>query len=178
MAFINDYSANSTTMRWLLDLDGPDFRMRDTELLLRLLGLTEYRDTYRGDLRRFLDRLAQHLSATWEESAERTKTALARIEGALEFWAVALGKDIVGRKFVSGRYESRLNRAVLDAQVYAALDPSVERLIRTQPRTAKGKFERLMTNDEDFRRAIEATTKSVEAVRYRMDALRAALASN
>ena len=28
-----------------------------------------------------------------------------------------------------------------------------------------------MSQDDDFRRAIEATTKSVEAVRYRMDRL-------
>ena len=175
MTFINEYSAKSTTMRWLLGLEGPDFRMRDTELLLRLLALTQYRDEYRGDLRKFLDRLAQKLSAAWDTMADQTVAALSRIEEALELWGLVLERERVGRKFVEGKYEGRLNRAVLDAQVYAALDPVIEAKVRARPDRAKKAFENLMAKDTSFRRAIESTTKSVDAVRYRMDALQAAL---
>lgn len=175
MAFLNDYSGKSPTMRWLLDLDGPDFRMRDSELLLRLLGLTRFRSEYRGDLRKFLDILARKLSASWSENAARTEADFRAIEDALELWGEVLGRDMVGRKFVDKKYEGRLNRAILDAQVSAAIDPAVAKRIRKNPAQARRRFETLMSQDDDFRRAIEATTKSVDAVRYRMDRLHAVL---
>ena len=171
MSFLNDYSARSETMRWLLNLDGPDFRMRDSELLLRLLALTKYGADYRGDLRKFLDKLAKKLSAQWSQMAERTEADLKSIEDAIELWSEVLGRDLVGRKFTDGKYEKRLNRAVLDAQVFAALDPDVAGRVQRSPTAAKARFEELMATDESFRRAIEATTKSIEAVSYRMERL-------
>lgn len=172
MAFLNDYSARSETMQWLLNLDGPDFRMRDSELLLRLLALTKYTYEYRGDLRKFLDKLARKLSKQWDNFAESTEADLKAIEEAIELWGDTLGRNLVGRKYTEGRYEGRLNRAVLDAQVFAALTPELSERIRRSPEEVKSKFENLMTTDDPFRRAIEATTKSIEAVRYRMERLR------
>lgn len=171
MAFLNEYSARSETMRWLLNLDGPDFRMRDSELMLRLLALTKYHSDYRGDLRKFLDKLARKLSTQWTTMADRTEADLKSIEEAIELWAEVLGRGLVGRKFTDGRYEGRLNRAVLDAQVFAAQDPEVAKRIQQSPAAAKAQFENLMATDESFRRAIEATTKSIDAVRYRMERL-------
>lgn len=175
MGFLNDYSASSTTMQWLLNLDGPDFRMRDSELLLRLLGLTKYISIYRGDLRRFLDKLAERLSKDWEITETETTNNLKDIENAIELWGETLGHKFVGHKFTDGKYEGRLNRAILDSQVYAALDPAVADKIATSPEAARERFEYLMDSDESYRRAIESTTKSIGAVQYRMDRLRSVL---
>lgn len=172
MGFLNDYSAESRTMQWLLKLDGPDFRMRDSEILLRLLGLTSYLDRYRGDLRRFLDDIAQWLSIEWMQLSSKTEENLRSIEGAIELWATALGREYVGRKFREGRYEPRLNRAVLDSQVFAGRDPDVADFIAAKPNLAKQIFEDLMMTDESYRNAIESTTKSIGAVEYRMSRLR------
>jgi uncharacterized protein DUF262 len=176
MVFLNDYSAGSTTIRWLLRIDGPDFRMRDSELLLRLLGLTRFAEEYRGDLRKFLDKLARRLSNAWDEHADFVKGSFREIEDALELWGQVIGRENVGRKFLGETYEGRLNRAVLDAEVFAARDEAVAKRIRKNPAKAKRELEKLMTKDDDFRRAIEATTKSLEAVRYRMDRLHSVLA--
>lgn len=175
MLFLNDYSARSASMRWLLNLDGPDFRMRDSELFLRLLGLTHYQEDYRGNLRLFLDNVAAGLSKKWDELSERTEAELRSIEDALELLGIILGKENVGRKYINGSYEGRLNRAVLDAQVYSALDADASEKMKARPVEAKSAFEALMQADDDFRRAIEQTTKSVEAVRYRMRRLRDAM---
>ncbi len=172
MGYLNDYSASSRTMQWLLKLDGPDFRMRDSEILLRLLGLTTYLDRYRGDLRRFLDEVAQWLSNEWAEMYSETEKNLQSIEDAIEAWSVVLGRDFVGRKFADGKYEPRLNRAVLDSQVFAARDPEVFNLMRENPTLAKGIFEELMMTDDSYRKAIESTTKSTGAVEYRINRLR------
>lgn len=175
MAFLNEYSAKSETMRWLLRLPGPDFRMRDSELLLRLLGLTKYRDEYRGDLRRFLDTIARKLSLNWAIISARVVADMEEIEAAIELWREVLGSEHVGRKFANQQYERRFNRAVLDSQVYAALDAAVAARMRSEPLRVKELFEALMMSDRRFVAAVEATTKSLEAVHYRMDTLRKAL---
>jgi hypothetical protein len=172
MAFLNEYSAKSETMRWLLRLPGPDFRMRDSELLLRLLGLTKYRDEYRGDLRRFLDATARKLSQNWSLVSSKTVADLEEIEAAIEVWREVLGPADVGRKFINGQYERRFNRAVLDSQVYAALDSNVAARMRMEPLRIKELFETLMTSDRRFVTSVEATTKSLDSVHYRMDTLR------
>ncbi|MDX2262923.1 MAG: DUF262 domain-containing protein [Gemmatimonadales bacterium] len=175
MGFLNEYSGASPTLQWLLDLDGPDFRMRDSELLLRLLGLTQYRDAYKGNLRRFLDTLATRLSENWNALEISTKGSFAEIEDAIEAWGRVLTRPLVGRKYVNGKYEARFNRAVLDAQVFAALRPSIRELMERDPLKAKNAFQNVMSDDETFRRSIEATTKSIDAVSYRMDTLAAAM---
>lgn len=175
MGFLNEYSAQSTTLQWLLGLKAADFRMRDSELLLRLLGLTRYRKEYRGDLKRFLDKLASRLSSSWGSVEDQTKSAFREIEEAIELWGEVLGQRNVGRKYTEDRYEGRLNRAVLDAQVFAASDARVVQRMQDRPHDVKRRFETLMTTDESFRRAIEATTKSIDAVNYRMDHLHKAL---
>ena len=175
MVFLNDFSANSQTLKWLLNLDAPDFRMRDSELLLRLLGFAKHLSDYRGDLRKFLDSLARKLSAKWAQNEVQTKDDLAGIEEAIELWGSALGREFVGRKFYRGNYERRLNRAVLDAQVIAALDPLIAARFKDNMPALKARFEDLMTTDVEFQRAVEATTKSIDAVSYRIDRLRAVL---
>jgi hypothetical protein len=178
MAFLNEFSANSSTLKWLLNLDAPDFRMRDSELLLRLLGFARYLQGYRGDLRRFLDSLARDLSRKWTVLEDKTKADLAQIEMAIELWGDALGREFVARKFFRGKYEGRLNRAVLDAQVIAALDQEIAGRYKDHPSLMKERFESLMTNDVEFQRAIEATTKSVDAVQYRIRRLQEVLTQN
>ncbi|HCA57146.1 MAG TPA: hypothetical protein DEP46_04075 [Blastocatellia bacterium] len=176
MGFLNDYSASSQTMQWLLKLDGPDFRMRDSEILLRLLGLTTYLDRYRGDLRRFLDEIAQWLSDNWAEKSAETEENLSSIENAIETWGMVLGREHVGRKFTDGKYEPRLNRAVLDSQVFSARDATVAERMAADPNSARHIFEELMMSDESYRKAIESTTKSIGAVEYRVSRLHQRLA--
>lgn len=65
LPFLNDASADSESLQKLLRLNGPDFRMRDSELLLRLLAFSLYGELYRGDLRRFLDEAASKLNQSW-----------------------------------------------------------------------------------------------------------------
>ncbi len=175
MAFLNEYSASSVTMQGLLHIDGPDFRMRDSEILLRLLGLTSYLQQYRGNLRQFLDDIALELSADWDARSEETVANLRSVEAAIHLWSDVMGPDYVGRKFGNNRYERRLNRAVLDSQVFAARIPEIAARIRERPANAKAAFEDMMMYDERYRRAIESTTKSIDAVHYRLHVLADAL---
>jgi hypothetical protein len=105
----------------------------------------------------------------------KTVADLEEIEGAIQLWRDVLGDGTVGRKYNEGEYERRFNRAVLDAQVFAALDKQVAANLRSDPTRGRSILEGLMTSDRQFRASVEATTKSLDAVHYRMDALRKAL---
>ena len=71
--------------------------------------------------------------------------------------------------------EPRLNRALLDAQVYAAAQPDIAEILKSDPRGVHRTLIRLFDVDESFARSVETTTKSTDAVRYRGEALVAAL---
>lgn len=176
LRFLNDFSANSISLQKLLKISGPDFRMRDSELLLRLIAFSMFRDEYRGDLRKFLDMAARRVNQNWDTVSEQVRSRLLDIEAQLDLWANVLGGHAsVGRRFRNGVMEPRLNRALLDAQVYAAAQPDIADILQSNPRGVHRTLVRLFDVDEKFARSVETTTKSTDAVRYRGEALVAAL---
>lgn len=176
LPFLNDVSAESATLQKLLKLTGPDFRMRDSELLLRLLAFSLFAKSYRGDLRRFLDEAAASLNKDWDAQKDTVEKLIADIYSRVDLWAGALeGHQRVGRRYRDGVLESRINRAVLDAQVASAEHPEVKRVLRERPADAHEAFRALFAADPDFTRAIESTTKTIDAVQYRASALKKAL---
>lgn len=178
LQYLNDYSAHSAVLQSVLKLKEPDFRMRDSEVLLRLLAFSLFRSSYRGDLKRFLDDSAKRINQRWGSQAAVVEDRLKRIERALDLWTSALGTpERVGRKHTSKGYEPRLNRAVLDAQVGATEDPAVEDVLANKPALAAPAFEQLMISDPEFARSVESTTKTLDAASYRVDAVRRAIAA-
>ena len=176
LTFLNDFSANSVSLQKLLKISGPDFRMRDSELLLRLLAFSMFGDEYRGDLRKFLDLAARRVNQNWDKVSERVQSRLLDIEAQLDLWADVLGGHAsVGRRFRNGVMEPRLNRALLDAQVNAAAQPDIAHILQSDPKGVRHKLVRLFDLDENFARSVETTTKSTDAVKYRGEALVAAL---
>lgn len=176
LPFLNDFSADSEQIQGVLGLKGPDFRMRDSELLLRLLSFDIFANEYRGNLRRFMDESAKRINREWEQVSVNVIARLKSIESYVDLWADALGgRENVGRRIRSGNVERRFNRAILDAQIGAAAIPDVHEIILSKPAVAKSVFIEIQANDTDFARAIESTTKTIEAVRYRTHALAEAL---
>ncbi|MHB1070107.1 MAG: GmrSD restriction endonuclease domain-containing protein, partial [Gemmatimonadaceae bacterium] len=99
LPYLNDVSAESTTLQRLLRLTGPDFRMRDSELLLRLLAFSLFTEDYRGDLRRFLDAAAHRLNQNWDSDRQRIEQVLVDLQARIDLWASALdGHHRVGRR--------------------------------------------------------------------------------
>jgi hypothetical protein len=176
LPFLSDYSAQSQVLQQVMRLSGPDFRMRDTELLLRLLAFSLFAKEYRGDLRRFLDAAALRLNQSWDTDRQRVETLLSDIESRIDLWASALGGyQFVGRRYRNGELEPRINRAVLDAQVAAAANVDVRKTLAERPADVAKEFKQLFASDADFARAVESTTKTTDAVRYRAGAVENAI---
>lgn len=167
--FLDDHASASRPLQQALNIKGPDFRMRDVEILLRYFALKTQLSTYRGSLKKFLDDTSDRLNARWEldESALRGL--------ATEFdQAVGATLSIFGDKAFSRwnpdrhAYENRFNRAVFDVMVYYLSNPEIRDAAIASPETVRQKFQRLSEENAAFDEAMQTSTKTIEALHTRL----------
>lgn len=166
--YLEEASAGSPGFRRLLKLDEPDFRMRDAELLLRLIAFSLFGTDYHGNMKKFLDDTTRQLNDKWGSEESEIIRVTAEIESAIGFGIEAFGEDKFGRKWVGDRFERPLNRAVLEVQIMSLRDYRVREFLDGKQTELVDEFQRL-SNNTSFNRAVEVTTKSIEATQARFD---------
>jgi hypothetical protein len=149
----------------VLRIASPDARLRDVELLLRLISLALFASAYQGDMRRFLDQTMKSLNKNWShrrhEIEDLTHELFAGVGAGLEIFGTELG-----RKFTGKKPEYALNRALFEVQAYYLSLPAVRRLA-LQNRDALVTDSRMLFQDREFTSSIESTTKSISNYRLR-----------
>jgi hypothetical protein len=149
----------------VLKIDVPDPRLRDVELLLRLIAWRRFSREYVGNMKPFLDRTMKSLNSGWDSMRKPiealSKELYAGIDAAIEIY----GED-VGRKFANERYQRALNRALFEVQAYHLSFPGVRSAALRKKRTVREQSKTLFA-DPDFITSIEATTKSIENYKLR-----------
>lgn len=166
--FLGDRSASSVVLQQILGLTKPDFRMRDVDLLLRLIAFLTRLPTYKGNLKPFLDSTHDHYNTNWEVMEGGVKGLVDRIEDGLQFLIKCFERPSkVGRRWVPGEFESPVNRAVLDVQLASALDENVRSAVETGALDFEAVFVRVSESNTDFQQAVSGTTKSIAAIRAR-----------
>jgi hypothetical protein len=166
--FLSRRSGESKVLQEILGISGPDFRMRDVDLLLRLIAFQTRLDSYRGNLKLFLDETHDFFNSNWAESEGLVNTLFETIEDGLEFLAKALGdKRYVGRRWVNGHFDAPINRAILDVQIWSALEPEVRAAVSAGHLDIKMAFIEMSDQSQEFTQAVSSTTKSLSAVRSR-----------
>lgn len=168
MSFADKYSGTSPALRKILKLDKPDFRMRDTELLIRFYAFHSFLPLYAGDLKRFLDQTCETLNNSWATSEVNIKAAAEEFENAYDIAKRIFGAVHVFRKWTGSEYESRFNRAIFDVMMYYFSKPEVARRAVSKRGELEKLFKYLCTNDSQFLSSIERTTKSLEATCARL----------
>jgi hypothetical protein len=166
--WLADYTVRSPALRSIFAGPEPDFRMRDMELMIRHLAMKFFLESYRGDLKRFLDGAAKTFNADWERWRTEVDQSAELFEKAYTAVVEVFGESQALRKWNGDRWENRLNRAVFDTVFYYLSD--MERISRFKehgPNLVK-EFQALCENDQNFRDGIETTTKSLESVEARL----------
>jgi hypothetical protein len=152
----------------VLGIDNPDPRLRDVELLLRLIALRRFSEEYRGNLKVFLDDSMKKLNNSWRRDQPGVEHLKEEIFEATQAAMKIFGTD-VGRRLKAGRFDRALNRALFEVQAYYLSFPGV----RTAALKSKAKVaqaaKQLFSNHE-FSSSIESTTKSIANYRTRFDA--------
>jgi hypothetical protein len=149
----------------LLGIDAPDPRLRDVELLLRLVALQRFSPLYRGNMKAFLDNSMKSLNKDWATERSEIEDLTQQIFQATKTAIRIFGSE-VGKKYKGGRYERVLNRALFEVQAYYFTFPKV-RAAAVKDKPALIAAAKELFADNDFTASIESTTKSVENYRTR-----------
>jgi hypothetical protein len=167
--FAFDFSQDSKVFIDLLGKDGlPDFRMRDVEVLIRYFGLIFFLEDYRSDLKDFLDSTVQRLNSSWPNHQHNIKASATLCEDAISLTVNIFSQDAFSKATKNG-FERRFNRAVFDIMVYYFSEPPLRsHLTPDKFESIKEAFLELCRRDEDFRRSLESTTKTLQATLNRL----------
>lgn len=166
--FLGIRSGSSSILQEILGLTRPDFRMRDVDLLLRLIAFLTRLPSYKGNLKSFLDETHEYFNSNWDTERQVVEELVNRIEDGFEFLATCFGdSQTVGRRWTGENFESPVNRAVLDVQIASALDPNVRAAFDAGTVDLKSLFIELSGSDREFEQAVVGTTKSIAAIRTR-----------
>jgi hypothetical protein len=171
--YADDLTTRSATFHRMLRLDGPDFRMRDIELLIRFFAFDFFLAEYRGNLRDLLDATCKNLNREWKKDADAIMARGAACEAAIEA-VLDVFRDAAFRRWQGNRLVRSFNKAVFDCLIFYAKDPAIAARMREVPEPTKNAFRDLCAQPR-FVESVTATTKSVENTQYRLEAWASAL---
>lgn len=166
VSFIDNASADNLSLKEILKISTPDFRMRDNELLLRYISFKNFMSDYSGNIKKFLDDTCQFYNASWQEKEPII------VQQVFDFDASHQRvKEIFGihsyRKWFAGAYEVKFNRAIFDIMIGAFSIEEVRRVSIGREDEIESAFKKLCANNYEFLSSIETTTKSLMSTYYR-----------
>lgn len=162
--YVDERSVESTGLKDLLDLEGPDYRMRDVELLARHIAFHFFLGAYRGRLKSFLDITFQTLNQSWLSKRDAVVDAADAFDAAI-ISLVQVFPNGVARKPGS----RQLNRAILDALLFYAVEPRIRAATVEKAEAVRAAYTSLFEN-RAFAAAVERDTAGVENTALRLDA--------
>ncbi|MFI1503846.1 DUF262 domain-containing protein [Streptomyces sp. NPDC020597] len=167
VAFVNEFTTEDLTFARLFGRkDGPDFRMRDVELLVRYFAFARFLPQYVGNLKLLLDQTCVQLNDSWKNERHQVKEQARQCAEAIRAIS-AIFKENAFRRHNGDEYERPFNRAVFDIMCFYASDPTVRTRMVERAGSVRGAFEDL-SSDARFVAALTSTTKSLEAVENRL----------
>lgn len=167
--FIEEFTANSLAIRRLLHNDAPDFRMRDSELMLRFLAFALFPEMYAGDMKAFLDDVTTRLNLEWKKHEHGVRVNMGEIDDAVLFGLETIGDAVFARKWDRklNAFSPYLNRAVAEIEIYYLRDKHLRDWVESNREHFIALITSLIGDNDDFRAALESTTKSMSAVENR-----------
>lgn len=173
---LSQRASESKSLQKILGIDAPDFRMRDVDLLLRLIAYSYRLKEYRGNLKLFLDETHEFFNDNWNSIGPLAESLITEINDGLEFLIRNFGDaKLVGRRYKEGKFEAAVNRALLDVQLNSVLSQANQKSIDSHSLDLRDVTARLCEKNHEFVQAISGTTKSIDAVRVRFDIWRSAV---
>lgn len=169
ITWLDRESGDLSELRTLLNNTHPDRRMVDAELFLRFLAFSASPFEYRGNLKGFLDDTSRYFNKNWLQQEYVADDVLQEFGLALQAGMKYFGRSSFSRKWSvdpktgEGKFERALNRAIFDFQAYSLRFPEVRAAVAENFDEVLSRYKYACENDEQFVRAISATTKTADA---------------
>lgn len=162
--FLFKTTNSQTSLHKVLNINAPDARMRDMEILLRLLAFEVFPNHYTGNLKNFLDIATQ----SFNEDTSRLKILCDKIDHTIETLVDIFGDfKTVGRKYKEGQYETRFNVALFECLVCCFNKVKNSDITPQKNVKFKQNFQELCTTDRNFLSSIESSTKNIANYKIR-----------
>lgn len=172
LKFIIRWTETIGPLHHLLQKSEPDPRMGDVELCVRHLGFSDGGIEYRGDLKAFLDKISMTYNDNFDEEDFRAEVSarLQSMNDAIDAGIAIFGEKRFCRKWLGDEYERRFNRAIFDVLVGSLVDGDFRVWAQQNSEEVTSSFQDLCVTNQGFLRAVETTTKTVDATRTRFTA--------
>ncbi|MFM8307968.1 MAG: DUF262 domain-containing protein [Microcystis aeruginosa] len=164
--FLDDRAIESQALKKIFKSSYPDFRMRDTDILLRYVAFHYYLSDYRGDLKGFLDNACVSLNARWDQNSEEIKNIIDQFEKAVQTTINIFGEKNFSRLWLpeSATYRSQFNRAILDVMVFYFCDDLIRAAAEKNKEQVEEAFKSLFHTAVDrFKNAVLISTNTKQS---------------
>ncbi|MCZ8222848.1 MAG: DUF262 domain-containing protein [Microcystis sp. LE19-84.1B] len=164
--FLDDRAIESQALKKIFKSSYPDFRMRDTDILLRYVAFHYYLSDYRGDLKGFLDNACVSLNARWDQNSEEIKNIIDQFEKAVQTTINIFGEKNFSRLWLpeSATYRSQFNRAILDVMVFYFCDDLIRAAAEKNKEQVEEAFKSLFRTAIDrFKNAVLISTNTKQS---------------
>lgn len=159
--FADTFSIESVWIRKMFNLDQPDFRMRDVEVVVRFFAFRYFIKEYDGNLKKAFDDTVKKLNKEWDNLKDDILKNAKELDLAIEFIINTFGEKEAFSKWVHGKFQGNFNRAIFDIMVYYFSNPAILNTSRGKESRLVEAFKHLCENDTEFVSSIESTTKSI-----------------
>lgn len=168
--YINKRAGESKSLKALLGINEPDFRMRDVEILLRYLAFSFSVSDYSGNLKKFLDDTCNDMNRNWQKEQSNIEKKVEEFEKAIDASAEIFGGiENVGRKWTGEKFEKKFNRAVMDVIAFYFADEKIRSIALEKKENVLDSFKTLCETNAIFQKSIESTTKSMDSTINRLN---------
>lgn len=153
----------------VLNLDGPDNRLRDAEIVLRYIAFSKFGKDYGGNLSPFLDESMNKINKAWIQEKKNIEILLAELNTGCEYLIDKLTLKKVGRKYSNDHWETRFNRALFEVEAFYFSKVPADKMNNMDPDHLLKSLEVFFTNTPDFLDSIETSTKATYRYRTRYE---------
>lgn len=159
--YVDEFSILSVQVRRALRIKKPDYRMRDVEVVVRYFAFINFIEDYTGNLKEFLDSTCEKLNKQWVNDSSEIINQANELNNAIDF-VFEIFADSAFNKFSNEQYTGIFNRAVFDIMTFYFSIPEVRNAAIDKMDIIRTEFESICTNDIDFLRSLETSTKNIE----------------
>ena len=164
--FCDDFSVESQPIKQTLNINAPDYRMRDIELVVRFFAFKYFISDYQGNLKSFFDETVNKLNQSWPQEEVNIVQHAESLNQA-----ISLCLDIFDRKpfrkWKDDAFDKRFNRAIYDIMVYYFSNQAIYEAAQNNKEIIKSAFIELCSTDAAFLASFEFSTKNLAPTQYR-----------
>lgn len=159
--FLMSETNKNIPLHSVMNLNGPDARLRDAEILLRFISFYKYGKSYAGNLTNFLSETLSSINDNWPSLSEEIIGITEKFHQSTKLLGDVLPHGKVGRKYASGKWESRFNRVLFEVEGYyfTMIDPVIAQEKKEGFETA---IKSELGLNAAFIDSIESTTKTID----------------